>query len=181
MSKSWKSIILRLFYESRNMLPIIPTKVGWEVWGVGGQEKQARRPQKGKGKARRPKKEKSKWWQTLLRSNSTRQPDRKHARTHGTTRKDFPVGLTSHLRFNGQSHNFRSSRGGVGWGQGSRRVWESANLPTDIMGWPTGPSLYSPHMSIDVNMVWGALSVHQMTHLLQFLKAQAPELHQQHL
>ena len=49
---------------------------------------------KGKSKVRRPKKEKRKWWQTLLRSNSVGQPDRAHARTRGTTRNDFLVELT---------------------------------------------------------------------------------------
>ena len=58
----------------------------------------ARQDKTGQGKPRRTNKEKGRGRQPLLRSNSTRQPDRAHARTqartHGTTRKYFPVGLT---------------------------------------------------------------------------------------
>ena len=48
-----------------------------------------------KVKLARPKREKRKGRQPLLRSNSTRQPGRAHARTHERNGKErFPVGLT---------------------------------------------------------------------------------------
>ena len=45
----------------------------------------------GKGKAQRPQREKGKWRSPLLRSNSTRQPDRAYAHTHERNEpKRFP-------------------------------------------------------------------------------------------
>ena len=60
--------------------------------GGGGEgEGKTRRPQQGKVKARRVIKRKEKWGQPLLRSNSTRQSNRAHAHTRGTSRNDFPL------------------------------------------------------------------------------------------
>ena len=52
---------------------------------------EARQDKKGKGEARRDQKEKEKGRQRLLRSDSTRQPDRAHGRTHARhDTKRFP-------------------------------------------------------------------------------------------
>ena len=59
-------------------------KLDWR-FGGGGKEK-GKRPKKGKGKARRDMKGNGKWWQPLLRSNSTKQPNHAYARTNETKR-----------------------------------------------------------------------------------------------
>ena len=47
-----------------------------------------------KGKLAKTKSEGGKGGQHLLRTNSTMQPDRAHARTNEKKRNDFPIGLT---------------------------------------------------------------------------------------